>query len=79
MSKRYYLFTNEECDQIRLDFPPLTIERFIQLWNNDVPFEKIFKTLRIKPVEAALIMIDLEYSGRITSRKQGLDGKELTA
>lgn len=74
MSKRYYLFTNKECDQIRLDFPPMTVERFIQLWNKGVPFEKIFKTLRLKPVEAALIMIDLEYSGRIQQRRRGLKG-----
>lgn len=72
--ERYYLFTSELHEDIQLDFTQGTINRFLELWKADRPYESMCKTLRVSPTELALIAIDLDYLGQLPERKGGFWG-----
>jgi len=71
---RYYLFTAETHEEVRLDFTGRTIDLFIKYWNQGYSSELIGKKLRLKQVEIALIVMDLEYDGKISPRPGGIFG-----
>ena len=75
-SKRYYLFSSELHDEVRLDFTPETINRFLELWQAGYSHEAISKRLQVLPIELALIAMDLDYIGRLPERKGGFWGKD---
>lgn len=71
---RYYLFTSELHEDVKLDFTQGTINRFLELWKADTPYESMCKTLKLSPTELALIAIDLDYIGQLPERKVGFWG-----
>lgn len=73
---RYYLFTSELHETVQLDFTQGTINKFLELWKANVPYERMCKSLRISPTELALIAIDLDYIGRLPEREGGFWGPE---
>ena len=73
---RYYLFTSELHETVRLDFTKKTIKRFLELWQANSSYERMCKTLRITPTELALIAIDLDYTGQLPEREGGFWGLE---
>lgn len=73
---RYYLFTSELHENVRLDFTQGTIQRFLELWQAGLPYKSICKTLRVTPTELALIALDLDYIGHLPEREGGFWGLE---
>ena len=73
---RYYLFTSEQHEEVRLDYTQKTIERFLELWKEGIPYKQMCKKLMISPTELALIAIDLAYVGKLPERKHGFWGAE---
>lgn len=73
---RYYLFTSEIHEDVRLDFTKGTINKFLELWKAGTPYQKMCKTLRISPTELALIAIDLDYTGQLPDREGSFWGLE---
>ena len=71
---RYYLFTSELHESIQLDFTQGTINKFLELWKANEPYERMCKRLRISPTELALIAIDLDYIGQLPEREGGFWG-----
>lgn len=72
--KRYYLFTSELHEDVRLDFTEKIINAFLELWQEDYTHEIICRKLQIKPIELALIVMDLDYAGRLPERACGFWG-----
>ncbi|BDH60122.1 hypothetical protein MTP04_02520 [Lysinibacillus sp. PLM2] len=72
--KRYYLFTSDSHEKIRLDFPSRTIKAFIDYWNKGYSSKLIGRKLGLKQIEIALIAMDLEFAGEITARPGGIFG-----
>lgn len=68
---RHFLFTGDEHDDVRLDFPTSTINQLLELWNKGYGHEYICNKLKIKPIEMALIVMDLEYADKLPKRKNG--------
>ena len=68
---RHFLFTGEAHDDVRLDFPTSTISRLLELWNKGYDHDYICRQLCIKPIEMALIVMDLEYADKLPKRKNG--------
>lgn len=66
--RRYSLFLSEAHEEIRLEFTTDCVKKFIDMWNTGYTKEEICKALHIKPVELALIVIDLDYAGIIQPR-----------
>ena len=73
---RYYLFTSELHETVQLDFTQGTINKLLELWKANEPYERMCKTLRISPTELALIAIDLDYVGQLPERKGGFWGPD---
>ncbi len=71
---RYYLFTSEPHEKIRLDFTETAIKNFIDYWNRGYSHKLIGRKLQLKQVEIALIAMDLEYAGLISQRDGGIFG-----
>lgn len=46
----------------------------MEFWEADYTNEFICKKLRLQPVELALIVMDLDYSGRLPERENGFWG-----
>ncbi len=67
--ERYYLFEHTTHDDLNMDFQQETIARFIELWEGEISIQKISQILKIKIAEALLIMIDLDYSGKLPERQ----------
>ena len=74
MKGRYFLFTSETHEDVRLDFPASILEKFLTLWSDGESHEYICRKCRIKPIEMALIVMDLEYADRLPKRKNGFWG-----
>lgn len=72
---RYILFTGEVREKVKFDFTIRQIETFVTLWNLGYPIDKIAQKLNTSKVSVALIVMDLEMSGRIEVRPGGLLGK----
>lgn len=75
---RYYLFTSESHESVRLDYSEGTIAKFLELWKANFSNKAICKELKLKQVELALIVMDLDYAGRLPERKNGFWGTERT-
>lgn len=73
---RYYLFTSELHENLRLDFTEGTIKRFLELWEAGTPYKSMCKTLAISVTELTLIAIDLDYIGQLPEREGGFWGLE---
>lgn len=76
---RYYLFTSESHEDVRLDFTEKTIIRFLELWEANYTHEVICRRLQIEPIELALIAMDLDYVGRLPERENGFWGNRETS
>lgn len=74
LKERYFLFTSKSHEKVRLDFTRRTIDEFIKYWNCGYSSKLIGRKLSLKPVEIALIAMDLEYDGKISSRPGGIYG-----
>lgn len=72
--ERYILFTEEVHEKVKFDFTNSQIETFITLWNAGHPIANIARKLNTSNVSIALIVMDLEMTGRITARSGGLRG-----
>lgn len=73
---RYYLFTSEAHETVRLGFTKKTIDRFLELWEDNKTHKEICKALKVTEIELALIAMDLQYAGRLSDRKNGFWGVE---
>mgnify|MGYP001263285999 CR=1 FL=1 len=74
VKNRYYLFTSEPHEKIRLDFTKASIKKFIDYWNRGYSYKIIGRKLQLKQIEIALIAMDLEYAGLINQREGGIFG-----
>lgn len=72
--KRYYLFTSEPHENVRLDFTNKTIDRFLTYWEAGETYEAMCGKLKVSEVELSLIAIDLQYTGRLPKRENGFWG-----
>jgi len=73
---RYILFTGEAHEKVKFDFTIRQIESFVTLWNLGCPIDRIAQKLYTSQVSIALIVMDLEMTGRIKERPGGLLGKK---
>lgn len=73
---RYYLFTSELHENLRLDFTQKTIDRFLELWQAGTPYKGMCKALAISVTELTLIAIDLDHIGQLPEREGGFWGLE---
>lgn len=69
--KRYYLFTADEHEKIRLDYTPKTIDNIIFMWEGGATRSQICKRNKINETELMLIVIDLYHAGRLGERPGG--------
>lgn len=76
MKGRHFLFTSEVHDDVCLDFLDSTINKLLELWNKGYDHEYICNKLRIKPIDMALIVMDLEYADKLPKRKNGFLGSK---
>lgn len=74
---RYYLFTSEAHETVRLDFTKNTIDRFLELWEAGKPHKEICKSLKVSEIELALIAMDLQHAERLPERKNGFWGVDM--
>jgi len=73
---RYILFTGEAHEKVKFDFTMRQIETFVTLWNLGCPIDKIAQKLYTSQVSIALMVMDLEMTGRIKERPGGLMGQK---
>lgn len=59
---------------VNLLFKEQEIADFMELWEGGISLLNIARKLRRKPVEIALLIIDLELSKEITPRDSGIYG-----
>lgn len=76
IENRYILFTGEVHDTVKFDFTIHQIGTFIDMWNQGYPIDKIAQKLNTSKVSVALIVMDLEMTGKIQPRVGGLLGKK---
>lgn len=76
MSKRHYLFIGKDTDEIRLDYTPKFIEKVIKHWSEGKTHDAIADKLKLKKIELALIVMDLDYRGMLPEREGGFWGKQ---
>lgn len=73
-NKRYYLFSSLAHDDIEFGFPQDLIESVKELWNEGETSKEICNQLKLKPIELALIVMDLDYAGHMNVRDGGFFG-----
>lgn len=76
MSKRYMLFVSENHEGIRMDFPVKMIKDVIKYWQQGKTHNEICNILKMKKIELALIIMDLDYAGKLPAREGGFWGKK---
>lgn len=65
--KQYIVLQNEN-----FAWDQEAIMKFREMWNKDIDFFQICRTLKRKQIEVALLMMDQEQEGHIKKRKIGL-------
>lgn len=63
-----------EDGSINLLFKNREVADFKELWNAGISLENIARKLRRKPVEIALLIIDLELQDKLEPRSSGIRG-----
>lgn len=76
MKKRYYLFTSEAHEKVRLDYAPQTIEKLLEMWQAGYTHKEMCRKLMLKDIELALIVMDLDYAGKLPARAGGFWGRK---
>ncbi|MFF2174956.1 hypothetical protein ACFVT8_00600 [Lysinibacillus sp. NPDC058147] len=76
VDSRYILFTGEVHETVKFDFTTQQIGTFIIMWNQGHSINTIARKLNTSKVSAALIVMDLEMTGKIGPRAGGLLGKQ---
>lgn len=71
---RYILFSEEEHEKVALDVTYPQVDKFILLWNEGFSINTIYRKVGVHKVTAALMAMDLEMTGRLKARRNGVNG-----
>ncbi|OMC86913.1 hypothetical protein BK128_09615 [Viridibacillus sp. FSL H7-0596] len=70
----YYILFSDEKQDVNLDFKPVQVDIFDQMWKEGHSIAAIAFRIKRKKVEITLLAMDREMIGAIKPRTGGLNG-----